>query len=393
MPSLRRNINLHIFLFALTRTIINTSYRMVYPFLPIFAQCLGIQPAAFGMALSIRSFLGIFGPFLATVADTHDRKTGMLLGLGLFTLGSGVVVIWPTFWVFIIGTSLVLLGNGVFIPSMNAYLGDRIPYERRGRVLAITEVSWALAFIVGIPAVRALLESYSWITPFILFTLIGLALFSIIAWSLPRQNIMRSEGNTLWQNLSRILRTWPALAGLLAGILFTSANEVINLVFGLWIGGQFGLDFNTLTVASVVIGLSELGGEGVTLLWLDAVGKRRMIWIFLGVNSLAAFLLPFTAGSLGGAMAGLGAFYITFEIVLVSAMTLMSEVVPKARATMMAATVAAFSLGRMLGDLIAPGLFGISFWASCLAVLGLNALAGVLLTQVKIKNLKTEMFN
>jgi predicted MFS family arabinose efflux permease len=393
MNILRRKINFHILLFTLSRTVVNTSYRMVYPFLPVFAQGLGVDPASLGMALSIRSFLGIFGPFLATVADTRNRKTGILLGMGLFTLGSGVVIIWPIFWVFILGMSLVLLGNGVFIPSINAYLGDHIPYEKRGRVLAITEVSWALAFIVGIPAVRGMMSTASWVRPFVFLTLIGFALFVILACSLPRQKIMRSEGNTLWQNLSRILRTWPALAGLLAGILFTGANEVINLVFGLWIGKQFGLNFNALTVASVVIGLSELGGEGVTWLWLDAVGKRRMIWIFLSVNSLAALLLPLSAGSLGWAMAGLGAFYISFEIVLVSALTLMSEVVPAARATMIAATVAGFSLGRMLGDLIAPGLFGISFWASCLAVLGLNALAGVLLTQVKIKNLKTEMFN
>ncbi len=380
----RRKINLHIILFTLSRTIVNTSYRMVYPFLPVFAQGLGVDPASLGMALSIRSFLGIFGPFLATVADTHNRKTGILLGLGLFTLGSGLVILWPVFWVFILGASLVILGNGVFIPSINAYLGDHIPYEKRGRVLAITEVSWALAFILGIPAVRSLLETYSWLTPFILFTLFGVTLFIILAVLLPRQKVVQTKENTLWRNLGRILRTWPALAGLLTGILFTAANEVVNLIFGLWIEGQFGLDFTALTAASIVIGLSELGGEGVTGLWLDAVGKRRMIWIFLGINSVAALLLPLTNGSLGWAMAGLGAFYITFEIVFVSALTLMSEVVPEARATILAATVAGFQLGRMFGDLIAPGLFGISFWASCLTAVGLNLLAGLLLTQVRI---------
>jgi predicted MFS family arabinose efflux permease len=338
------------------------------------------------MALSARSFLGVFGPFLATVADTHDRKTGMLLGVGLFTAGSGVVVLWQEFWAFILGTSLVLLGNGVFIPSMNAYLGDRISYEKRGRVLAITEVSWALAFIIGIPVVRLLLGKHSWISPFVIFTLIGGVLFVILTWSLPGQSIPKSKTNTLWKNLRRVLRTQPALAGLLAGVLFTGANEMINLIFGLWIEGEFGLNINALMLTSVVIGVSELGGEAITGIWLDAVGKRRMIWIFLGVNSLTALLLPFSSSSQGWAMVGLGAFYITFEIILVSAMTLMSEVLPDARATMMAATVASFSLGRMLGDLIAPGLFGIGFWVSCLTAVGLNALAGVILTQVRVND-------
>lgn len=261
MSQLSWKIKLDIFLFTLLRTVVNTSYRMVYPFLPVFARELGVAPATLAMTFSVRSFLGILGPFLATVADTHDRKTGILLGVGLFTAGSGIVGIWPTFLSFIVGTSLVLLGNGVFIPSMNAYLGDRVSYGKRGRVLAITELSWSLAFIGGIPLVRVLIESYSWITPFFIFTGVGLVFFIIFLWLLPSQAIQRSEENTLCRNLSRVMRTWPALAGLLVGVLVTGSNETINLIFGVWIEGQFGLDFAALTAAAVVIGVSELGGE------------------------------------------------------------------------------------------------------------------------------------
>ncbi|MCB2214235.1 MFS transporter [bacterium] len=377
-------LKIDILIFTLTRTAINTSYRMVYPFLPFFARGLGVEPASLALAFSVRSFLGIFGPFLATVADTHDRRTGMLLGIGLFTAGSGMVALWPSFWTFIIATSLTLLGNGVFIPSMNAFLGDHTPYNRRGRVLAITELSWAVAFIGGIPVVRFLVENYNWTTPFIIFSFIGVAAFVLYLFLVPPARVVHEEGNTIWRNLGRIMKTWPALAGLLSGILFTTGNEMVNLIFGVWIENQFGLDFAALTIASVVIGVSELGGEVVTGVWLDSVGKRRMIWIFLGLNSLAAILLPFTDGRLNLALVALGFFYITFETVLVSAMTLMTEVLPTARATMLSATIAGFSLGRMLGDLIAPGLFEISFWLCCLATVVLNLIAAGLLTQVRV---------
>lgn len=378
-------IRIDIILFTLTRTVINTSYRMVYPFLPVFARGLGVEPAKLALSFSVRSFLGIFGPFLATVSDTHDRKTGILLGIGLFTAGSGVVGIWPSFWGFILGTSLVLLGNGVFIPAISAYLGDRIAYEKRGRVLAITELSWALAFIGGIPLVQAIINQYSWITPFIVFTVVGALFFLLFMLFVPAQRREKHDDNTIWRNLAGVLGTWPALAGLLTGILFTGANEVVNLIFGVWIEDQFGVNFAALTIASIVIGISELGGEVFTGIWLDAIGKRRAIWIFLGLNSLAALLLPLASESLGFTMAGLGLFYITFEVVLVSMLTLMSEVFPSARATMMAATVAGFSLGRMLGDLIGPGLFGVSFWLSCLVAIMLNGLAAILLTQVRVE--------
>lgn len=373
-----------IFIFTLIRTVINTSYRMVYPFLPIFARGLGVEPTSLALAFSIRSFLGVFSPFLATVADTRDRKTGFLLGIGLFTAGSGLVGLYPSLMTFILGASLMSLGNGVFIPSVSAYLGDHVPYERRGRVLAITELSWALAFIGGMPIVRHLIESFSWVKPFIVLFLIGVVLFIVVLVSVRREVISKSAENTIWRNLGRILRTWPALAGLLAGILFTTANELVNLVFGLWIEQGFGLDFSALTAASIVIGVSELGGEVFTGLWMDAVGKRRMIWIFLGLNALAAAVLPFSGGSLGLAMVGLGFFYITFEVLMVSALTLMSEVMPVARATMLSATLAGFSIGRMLGDLVGPGLFNIGFWATCLTAVLLNLAAAGMLTQVKV---------
>ncbi len=372
-------------LFTLTRIALSTNIRMVYPFLPVFARGLGIEPTALALAFSVRSFLGILGPFLASIADTHDRKTGILLGMGLFTVGSGVVGMWPTLWSFILGTSLVIIGNGVFIPSVNAYLGDRIPYEKRGRVIAILETNWALSFILGIPVVRFLIESYSWVTPFVLFTGIGLLFFILFLAILPAQHIPATDDNKIWKNLWRIARTWPALAGMLVGILATGANEMVNLVFGLWIEDQVGLNIAALTTASVVIGVSELGGEVLTGLFLDVIGKRRMIWIFLGVNSLAALLLPLTGGALGWSMAGLGLFFISFEITLVGTLTMMSEVMPDARATVIAATVAGFSLGRLLGNLIAPGLFGISFWAIALAAVVLNILAAGLLTQVRVR--------
>ena len=386
MSTSKLKINLHILLFTLSRTIVNASLRITYPFLPVFARGLGVEPTTLAMGFSIRAFIGAFGPFLSTVADTHDRKTGILLGVGLFTVGSGVVGVWPTLAGFIVGTSLIVLGNGVFIASLNAYLGDHVPYEKRGRMLAITETSWALAFILVVPVVRILLESFVWMTPFYIFAGIGVLFLLLFLWLLPVNHIPRTKENTLWQNLGRVFATWPALAGLIMGIVFTVANETVNLIFGVWIEDQFGLNFAALTAASVVIGVSELGGEVSAGLWVDRFGKRRMIWLFLGLNSLAAILLPLTNGSLIGAMVGLGFFYVTFEVVLVSTLTLMTEVLPTARATMLALTVAGFSLGRMLGDVIAPGLYGVSFWASVLASVVFNLLAAALLTQVRVRD-------
>jgi predicted MFS family arabinose efflux permease len=77
-------------------------------------------------------------------------------------------------------------------------------------------------------------------------------------------------------------------------------------------------------------------------------------------------------------------FYFTFEVVIISALPLMSEVMPQARATMMALFIAALSLGRALGDVLGPFLYQGGFWVNALACVVLNILAVIALSRIKI---------
>jgi predicted MFS family arabinose efflux permease len=106
-----------------------------------------------------------------------------------------------------------------------------------------------------------------------------------------------------------------------------------------------------------VIGFSELGGETISAAITDRLGKPLAVGIGLALNCLAALVLPFLGGSLAGAVFGLFLFYITFEYTLVSSIPLMTEVLPSARATLMAANAAGLSLGRAIGAILAPSLY------------------------------------
>ncbi|MGD2158866.1 MAG: hypothetical protein PVG32_18450, partial [Anaerolineales bacterium] len=48
------------------RTVLNTMFRMVYPFLPVFSRGMGVGLPALSFALTGRSVAGAFGPFLAS---------------------------------------------------------------------------------------------------------------------------------------------------------------------------------------------------------------------------------------------------------------------------------------------------------------------------------------
>ena len=125
----------------------------------------------------------------------------------------------------------------------------------------------------------------------------------------------------------------PALAGISIALWASAANEVVNLVFGVWLSDSFGLQIAALAGASAVIGLAELGGESLVATITDRIGKPRAVAAGLAANIAASALLPWIGRTEAGALAGLFLFYISFEFLVVSQLPMMTEVVPAARAT------------------------------------------------------------
>jgi predicted MFS family arabinose efflux permease len=348
-------------LFTIIRAVINTMHRMIYPFLGVFARGLGVNIAELSLALTARSVIGTFGPFAAIVADKRGRKFGMLLGLGVFTGGVAVVVYWPTLIGLTIALVMSTMGKYIFDPSMQAYIGDRVPYERRGLAIAITEFGWSLAFILGMPLMGFVISRNGWMAPFPLLVLMGTLMFGLLYFVLPREGHQPDPDATFFSNIRLVLVSVPALAGLSIGLWASAGNEVVNLIFGVWLEDAFALKIVALAGASAVIGFAELGGEGLVALFVDRLGKHRAVAIGLVANCGSAVLLPLLGRTTAGALVGLFLFYITFEFTLVSIIPMMTEVLPGARATVMALNVAGESLGRAIGAPLAPILYHFGF--------------------------------
>ncbi len=385
------NLTPRLVIFTFIRTTLNTAHRMVYPFLTAFARGLGVDLSLLSYVMTARALVGTFGPLVATLADRRGRKVGILLGMGLFSLGAALVVAWPTFPVFAASLLIITLGKYIFDISLVSWLGDRVPYEQRGRVLAVTEFGWSLAFIFGVPLVGFLIARQGWNSPFLLFAALGALAFIVLTVIIPRDAPSVASGSPAPANHSvfSILRSpavLPILSVLLLGLFSSAANETVNLLFGVWLEDAFGLQIAALGAASAVIGLSELGGEGLVAAFVDKLGKPRAVALGLAVNSLAALALPVLGGSEAGALIGLFFFYISFEFTIVSSIPLMTEILPTARATVLALNVSGLSLGRALGAFAGPQLYGLGFGAVAAGAVVFNLLALLALWRMKRSN-------
>ena len=233
------------------------------------------------------------------------------------------------------------------------------------------------------PLAGLLIERSGWQAPFLILAIMGSLSFLLLLWMLPKDPPHPDGRPSLFKNLKAVLTSTLALTGLSLGLLFYSANETINLVFGVWLEDSFGLEIALLGAVSLVIGLAELGGESLVALFTDRLGKPRAIAIGLAGNCLALIILILLGHKITGAVLSLFLFFLSFEFTIVSALPLMSELMPARRATLMSTNMAFISLGRALGAALATPLYvSLGIWANAILAIFFNVLGLVVLVKL-----------
>jgi predicted MFS family arabinose efflux permease len=349
---------------------------LVYPFIATFARALGVDVEAIALAVTARSVLGLTGPIFGNLGDSLGRKRAMLLGLACFSFGFSLVVLYPSYPSFFAALLLGTTGKIIFDPAMQAYLGDQVAYNRRSTAIAITEIGWSGASLLGLPFVGWLIATRGWLAPFPTLAVLMLVCLIFIWRILPKDPLPREPGSGVQAAWRAIMQHPAAVAALTATFLLSIGNEAVNIVYGLWLEGSFGLQVAALGAASSVIGFAELSGEGFVATLTDRLGKTRAATIGLLLTGFACLALPVLGQTLGGVLVGLFLFYLSFEFTFVSLIPLISELVPSVRATLMAGNLAAAAGGRAVGAFVGSQLFDFGIFT--------NAVLGAVLTFLAI---------
>ena len=331
---------------------------MVYPFAPAFARGLGVPVAAIYQLVIIRNFAGFLSPLFSPLSAKYGRRAVMAGSMFFFVAGCVIVVIWPTYWLLGVSLSVIGLAKVIYDPAMQSYVGDAVPYARRGKAIAVTELSWAGALLIGAPAVGFAIRQWGWNAPFFWLAIFGLGA-AVSVWKLlpAAKTDQHQQGNTL-REMGQIMRRHPVIwAAFVYIVLATMANEMIFLVFGDWLEGSFGLSLLALGFSASVIGFAEISGEVAAGWSVDRFGKRPVIITTGLLNALFTLLLPFSGFNLTFVLITYFLLFLFFEITIVGGVPLMTEIVPTARSVAMSSLLAGGALGRGLGAWLGPLLF------------------------------------
>ncbi|HEV8532744.1 MAG TPA: MFS transporter [Methylomirabilota bacterium] len=368
---------------ALARFFLNTARRFAYPFGPALARGLDVPLTRITSLVALNQGMGLLSPLLGTLADRWGPRVMMLIGLACLAGGMLAVGVLPLYATVLLALLLAGVGKSCFDPALQAYIGARVPWARRGFAVGLIEFAWAGSSLIGIPTVGWLIGTFGWRSPFLVLGLLALLSVVFLAILLPRVPVSRGaarRGVPVREAWRLLVRRRAALGGLGYGLCFGMANDFLFVIYGAWLELDFRLPLAALGSATMVIGVAELVAESLTAFLSDRVGLARAVTGGVALTAVAYLLLPFVARTLPLALAALFLVFVAFEFTVVSAVGLFTELLPDARGTMIGAVGATGSTGRMLGALLGGylwlwgGLVATGCVAAALSVLALCSL-------------------
>jgi EmrB/QacA subfamily drug resistance transporter len=152
---------------------------IVGPALPAIQRHFGVDDRHLAWMFSIYVLFFLVGtPLMAKLSDRFGRRAIYVLDVVLFSLGSLIVALSPSFAIMLIGRAVQGFGSGGIFPVASAVIGDTFPAERRGRALGLIGAVFGLAFLLG-PVLGGILLRFGWMWLFLIN--LPIALFVIAA--------------------------------------------------------------------------------------------------------------------------------------------------------------------------------------------------------------------
>ncbi len=348
----------------LTRILVDTGTQIFFPFLPMIAAGLGVTEVVAGRLVSLRSMTGLAAPLFGAWADRSGYRLVMRFGLALAAVGFTLIGLSNNIWLAMVGVLLAGVGGYSFVPNLQAYLSNMLPYHRRARGIGILEYAWALAGIVGLFLVGQLIALTSWRVPFFVLGG-GLFITAVLYAYLPGREARPAPHIPSTASASRRFRAFFDLGlrnrsayftiGIAGLVMYAALNLFIT--YGTWLSREYGLQASALGTVALIMGLSDLSGSVSVSLFTDKFGKRRSVYFGSGTAAFFFAVLPLFNQSLFLAVGGLILARALFEFTVVANLTLLSEQVATQRAKVMTLAAALATLGTAVAGFTGPWLY------------------------------------
>jgi EmrB/QacA subfamily drug resistance transporter len=140
-------------------------------------------------------------PVYGRLADLYGRKRVLIVGCGIFLVGSALCGVAWSMPALVVFRALQGLGAGAIMPVATTIVGDIYPATERGRVQGYISSLWGIAAVTGPLLGAFLVQHVGWQTVFWVNLPIGFAAVAVIAVTLREQRPPRQHAIDYWGSI------------------------------------------------------------------------------------------------------------------------------------------------------------------------------------------------
>ena len=340
----------------------SAALRLPYTFIKPIAAGLGTSVGHLGAILGLGELLGLLTGAIGRSIDRGHQRRWMLIGLGLVSAGTGIIVVGRSVPSFGIGFGCVSLGIAWYTTAGHGWIATHVPYAGRGRAMGTYEMSWAVALLVGAPVLGVVLAATRWWVPFLVLAALAASATIVVASGVAPDRVAvaadpaTDPGAESTPHVPMRLDR-RAVMTIAASFFITFAAISVFAVYGAWLEDRFDLSAATVGVLSVAIGLAELTASAATVRFTDRWGKTTSVRRGAAVMALGLGLVLVAPAFAPVGVVALVAVFIGFEFGYVSLLNIVSEVGREQRGAVVALDHALTTASRAGAAALATSLY------------------------------------
>ena len=339
-PEIRHNISIVI----LGLLVANACYRFAPPFLAIIAKDFNVSLSDIGVALFVSELSGFASPFAGRIVDRLTHRNAMVIGLVGTLLGCAIAAAAPSVYLFAVGVTVLALTKQSFDLGLGAWIADHVPYQQRGRIVGLTETSWALGLLVGVSLMGIITAATNWRIGY----MFGIICLVVVTTSIAKR--VNSKPRVVTPHVQGAKTRVHGRGWLVVVTMFCimSCAQSLFVTFGAWLQDQFGFGAARLAAVGFALGAVELFASLNSAQRTDGWGKERSIAAGALLIVPAGILLAIASSNIVLGLIAVGVYYLGFEFAVVSLLPIASQLVPNSPGAGLGWVLGAGTLGRAI---------------------------------------------
>ncbi len=357
-------------------------FMMMMPLGPQFTRLFNINDAQFGLLVSAYTFAaGASGLLASLYVDRFGRKKLLLVLYVLFGLATLACGLAPTYESLMAARIAAGIFGGVLSSLSQTIVADVIPFERRGRAMAIVMSSFSVATVAGVPISLFLAAHLTWHAPFVAVAAVC-GMFTLFAWrTLPAltDHLQRTRPSPI-DGIVQVLREPNHLRAFAFSALLMFSGFTVIPYITIYNTANAGMTVTQIPYIYLIGGAATLLSARWIGKWTDQFGKVPVFRFAALLAAISMLAVTLTAGlPLWGILCASTIMFIFMSGRMIPGMAIVTSTCkPQQRGTFMALNSAVQSAAMGLaafvgGHIISRDAQGLvqDYWMS--AALGVGA--------------------